>query len=34
VRFDPPKFLKAGDVVEVEVSGVGVLKNTVADEQP
>ena len=34
VRFDPPKFLKAGDVVEVEVSGVGVLSNTVADEAP
>ncbi len=34
VRFDPPKFLKAGDVVEVEVSGVGTLSNTVADEKP
>lgn len=32
IRFDPPKFLKPGDVVEVEVSGVGVLSNTVADE--
>lgn len=32
VRFDPPKFLRAGDVVEVEVSGVGTLSNTVADE--
>jgi 2-keto-4-pentenoate hydratase/2-oxohepta-3-ene-1,7-dioic acid hydratase in catechol pathway len=31
-RFDPPKYLKAGDVVEVEVSGVGVLRNPVADE--
>lgn len=29
VRFDPPRFLKEGDVVEVEVSGVGVLRNTV-----
>lgn len=34
IRFTPPKFLKAGDVVEVEVSGVGVLSNTVADEKP
>ena len=34
VRFDPPKFLRAGDVVEVEVSGVGTLSNTVADEKP
>ena len=31
-RFDPPRFLKPGDVVEVEVTGVGVLSNTVADE--
>ncbi|MFA5914211.1 MAG: fumarylacetoacetate hydrolase family protein [Burkholderiales bacterium] len=32
VRFDPPRFLKPGDTVEVEVSGVGTLANTVADE--
>jgi len=32
IRFTPPKFLKAGDVVEVEVSGVGTLSNTVVDE--
>jgi 2-keto-4-pentenoate hydratase/2-oxohepta-3-ene-1,7-dioic acid hydratase in catechol pathway len=32
VRFDPPKWLKAGDVVEIEVEGVGVLRNQVADE--
>jgi len=31
-RFDPPRFLVPGDVVEVEVAGVGVLSNTVADE--
>jgi len=31
-RFDPPRFLVPGDVVEVEVAGVGVLGNTVADE--
>ena len=31
-RFDPPKWLVAGDVVEVEVSGIGVLSNPVADE--
>jgi 5-carboxymethyl-2-hydroxymuconate isomerase len=31
-RFDPPKWLKAGDVVEVEVEGVGVLRNVVEDE--
>lgn len=33
IRFDPPKFLKPGDVVEVEVSGVGVLSKPVADGQ-
>ena len=33
VRFTPPRFLKPGDVVEVEVSGIGTLSNPVADEQ-
>jgi 2-keto-4-pentenoate hydratase/2-oxohepta-3-ene-1,7-dioic acid hydratase in catechol pathway len=32
-RFDPPRYLRAGDSVEVEVGGIGVLRNTVADEQ-
>ena len=27
--FDPPKFLRPGDVVECEVEGIGVLRNTV-----
>ncbi|UWQ91827.1 fumarylacetoacetate hydrolase family protein [Rhodobacteraceae bacterium M382] len=31
-RFDPPKFLKPGDVIEVEAEGIGKLVNTVADE--
>ena len=31
-RFDPPKYLKPGDLVEVEVPGVGVLRNTVVAE--
>lgn len=31
-RFDPPKWLKPGDVVEVEVEGVGVLSNPIEDE--
>ncbi|MGI9393434.1 MAG: fumarylacetoacetate hydrolase family protein, partial [Boseongicola sp.] len=31
-RFDPPKFLKPGDTVEVEVEGIGVLRNGVEDE--
>ena len=29
----PPLWMKAGDVVEVEVERVGVLRNTVVDEQ-
>jgi 2-keto-4-pentenoate hydratase/2-oxohepta-3-ene-1,7-dioic acid hydratase in catechol pathway len=28
-RFDPPRYLRPGDVVEVEVAGVGTLRNTV-----
>ncbi|MEM7058387.1 MAG: fumarylacetoacetate hydrolase family protein [Pseudomonadota bacterium] len=31
-RFDPPKWLVPGDVVEVDVQGVGTLSNTVAAE--
>lgn len=27
--FTPPNFLKSGDVVECEIEGIGVLKNTV-----
>ena len=30
IGFSPPKFLKAGDVVRVEVPGIGVLENPVA----
>ena len=28
----PPLWMKEGDVVEVEVSGIGVLRNPVKDE--
>ncbi len=31
-RFDPPKYLEPGDVVEVEVNGIGTLCNTIEDE--
>ena len=31
-RFDPPIWLKPGDVIEVEAEGIGILRNTVADE--
>lgn len=33
-RFDPPRFLVPGDLVEVEVEGIGTLRNGVEDEQP
>ena len=32
IRFDPPRFLQPGDVVEVEVTGVGVLRNRLEAE--
>ena len=32
-RFDPPKYLKAGDAVEVEVPGIGILRNAVEAER-
>ncbi|MEC3862501.1 fumarylacetoacetate hydrolase family protein [Mesobacterium sp. TK19101] len=31
-RFDPPIWLKPGDVIEVEAEGIGILRNGVADE--
>jgi 2-keto-4-pentenoate hydratase/2-oxohepta-3-ene-1,7-dioic acid hydratase in catechol pathway len=31
-RFDPPRYLKPGDVVEVEAENIGVLRNSVVDE--
>ena len=31
-RFDPPRYLKPGDVIEVEADGVGTLRNGVIDE--
>ena len=32
-RFDPPIYLKPGDIVEVEAAGIGVLRNGVVDEK-
>ncbi|BBG00089.1 MULTISPECIES: fumarylacetoacetate hydrolase family protein [Pseudonocardia] len=34
LRRDPPRFLRPGDEIEVEVSGVGVLRHGVVDETP
>jgi 2-keto-4-pentenoate hydratase/2-oxohepta-3-ene-1,7-dioic acid hydratase in catechol pathway len=31
-RFDPPRYLKPGDVVEVEADTIGLLRNGVIDE--
>jgi len=31
-RFDPPRYLKPGDVIEIEAEGIGVLRNGVVDE--
>jgi 2-keto-4-pentenoate hydratase/2-oxohepta-3-ene-1,7-dioic acid hydratase in catechol pathway len=32
-RFDPPIWLKPGDVIEVEAEGIGILRNGVEDER-
>ena len=31
-RFDPPRYLKPGDIIEVEAENIGVLRNGVIDE--
>jgi 2-keto-4-pentenoate hydratase/2-oxohepta-3-ene-1,7-dioic acid hydratase in catechol pathway len=31
IGFDPPKYLKAGDVVRVEIDGIGTLENRFAE---
>jgi 2-keto-4-pentenoate hydratase/2-oxohepta-3-ene-1,7-dioic acid hydratase in catechol pathway len=31
-RFDPPRYLRPGDVIEVEAENIGVLRNGVVDE--
>jgi 2-keto-4-pentenoate hydratase/2-oxohepta-3-ene-1,7-dioic acid hydratase in catechol pathway len=33
IRFDPPRFLKAGDVLRIDVSGIGSLQNPIIAEQ-
>ena len=32
-RFDPPIWLKPGDIIEVEAEGIGLLRNGVVDEE-
>jgi acylpyruvate hydrolase len=29
----PPVFMKAGDRIEIEIEKIGVLSNTIADEE-
>lgn len=33
-RFDPPIWLKPGDVINITATGLGTLTNTIADETP
>ena len=32
-RFDPPKWLKPGDIIEISADGLGTLSNGVCDEE-
>jgi 2-keto-4-pentenoate hydratase/2-oxohepta-3-ene-1,7-dioic acid hydratase in catechol pathway len=34
MSFDPPRYLRAGDIVETEVEGIGTLVNPVIAESP
>jgi 2-keto-4-pentenoate hydratase/2-oxohepta-3-ene-1,7-dioic acid hydratase in catechol pathway len=34
IGFDPPKYLKDGDFVRVEIDGIGALENSVAERAP
>lgn len=31
IGFDPPRYLKSGDVVRIEIDGIGVLENSLAE---
>src|SRR3954465_7080494 len=31
---NPPLWMKGGDIVEIEISGIGILRNPVKDEEP
>ena len=33
LSFDPPKFLAPGDVVRIEIEGIGAIENTVVQEK-
>ena len=31
IGFDPPKYLKDGDVVRIEIGGIGILENQIVE---
>ena len=31
IGFDPPKYLKGGDIVRIEIGGIGVLQNEIVE---
>ena len=31
IGFDPPKYLKGGDVVRIEIGGIGILENRIVE---
>ena len=31
---NPPVFMKPGDIMEIEIEGLGTLRNPVIDEEP
>lgn len=33
IGFDPPRYLKGGDIVRIEIDGIGVLENSVAEKR-
>ena len=33
VKRTPPLWMKPGDIVEVEIDGIGVLRNGIVDEE-
>jgi 2-keto-4-pentenoate hydratase/2-oxohepta-3-ene-1,7-dioic acid hydratase in catechol pathway len=34
IGFDPPRYLKNGDVVRIEIGGIGVLENQIVERSP
>jgi 2-keto-4-pentenoate hydratase/2-oxohepta-3-ene-1,7-dioic acid hydratase in catechol pathway len=34
IGFDPPKYLKDGDVVRIEIGGIGIRENEIVERVP